>query len=191
MKKPGLSAITLRNILVTVIVLLIGLSGVGFYFAQDWLHNLAISVSHTVADSTASGNDTQALSKLQTELSTRQDIVSKTNSIFTSSSTYQTQAVKDLTTYANATGITITNWSFTTPAVAPAAAAAAAASTLPTTSVTITLGSPVLYTSLLKFMGEIEGNLPKMQISSINLSRIAGDNTSVKIQQLVIAVYTR
>ncbi|MDB5167168.1 MAG: hypothetical protein JWN26_313 [Candidatus Saccharibacteria bacterium] len=185
MKKSGLNAVTLRGILGTCIVLLVLLAGVGFYFAQNLLHNFAVSVSHTIADSQASGTGLQSLQTLQDELSTQQDIITKTNNIFTSTTTYQTQAVQDLSTYAAATGITITNYTF------PVVAASSTATTIPTTQVTITLGSPVSYTNLLKFMTEVEGNLPKMQITGINLSRISGDSSSVKIDQLTIAVYTR
>ncbi|TAL14161.1 hypothetical protein EPN95_04110 [Patescibacteria group bacterium] len=185
MKKKGLSAVTLRGILGTSIVLLILLAGVGFYFAQNWLHTFAVSVSHTIADSKASNTGLQSLHTLQDELSNQQDIITKTNSLFASSTSYQTQAVQDLSTYATATGITITNYSF------PVGAPTTTTSTLPNTQVTIGLGSPVSYTNLLKFITEIEGNLPKMQVTGISLSRISGDSSSVKIDQLTIAVYTR
>lgn len=183
--KSKINAVTVRGILSTGLVLLIVMAGVGFYFAQNWLQEMAISVSHTVAQSTTSDKSVQDLKQLQDELATRQDIITKTNSIFTSTATYQTQAVEDLIAYATSSGITISNYSF------PAPTASTAASSTPTTLVTITLTSPVSYTSLLKFMSLIEGNLPKMQITSINLGRIVGDNEAVKIDQLTVAVYTR
>ncbi len=183
--KTKLDAVALRGILGTTIVLLILLAGVGFYFAQDWLHKLAVDVSHTVAESTTSDSSVQSLQKLQQELSSRQDIITKTNSIVTSTNTYQTQAVQDLIAYATAAGINISSYSFPTPT------ATSAGSTTPLTQVTVTLTSPVNYTSLLKFMSAIEGNLPKMQITSINLGRLASDNSSVRIDQLTVAVYTR
>lgn len=190
MKKSKMSAVALRRTLGTIIVLLILLAGVGFYFAQSWLNTLAISVSHTVADSKSSDTGLQSLQQLQQKLANQQDIITKTNSIITSSSNYQTQAVQDLITYAAASGVTISNYSFPTPAATSATSSPAAAS-VPSTQVTVTLTSPVAYTSLLKFMTLIEGNLPKMQITSVNISRISGDNTSVKIDQLTVAVYTR
>lgn len=185
MKKSSMSATTLKAILGTSIVLIIGLAGVGFYFAQDWLRSQAVEVSHAIADSNSSDSTIQSLNKLQQELETRQDIITKTNTIMTSSSTYQTQAVEDLTTYATASGITISNYAF------PAATATSATQVVPLTQVTVTLSSPVTYTSLLKFMTAIEGNLPKMQITSVNLGRAASNPQSVKIDQLTVAVYTR
>lgn len=180
MKKSKLSAVTLRAVLSTTIVLVIGLAAFGFSFAQSWLSDLAVSVSHTVADSTTSSNNVQALHKLQDELQTRQDIISRVSSLFTSKQTYQIQAVKDLTAYAAATGISISNYTF------PAEASLSS----PATTVTLTLTSPVPYVGLLKFMSAIEGNLPKMQISSINLGRIDGDTQSARVDQLTIEVST-
>lgn len=186
MKKSKMTAVALRGILGTMIVIIIGLTGLGFYFAQNWLSDLAIDVSHTIADSTSSGNNIQALHKLQEELESRQDIISRANSLFTSKQTYQIQAVNDLTAYATATGISISNFTFpTTPTTTKSTTTDA------TTVVTLTLSNPVRYDSLIRFMQAIEGNLPKMQISSINLSRIEGDTQSVKIDQLTIAVSTR
>lgn len=187
MSTSKLNAVTLRGILGTGVVLLIALAAVGFYFAHNWLQEMAVSVSHSVAQSATTDNSVQGLQKLQEELSTRQDIITKANSIFTSTATYQTQAVQDLTAYAETSGITISNYSFP----ASVASSSTAATSIPSTLVTITLKSPVSYTNLLKFMTLIEGNLPKMQITSINLARIAGDNESVKIDQLTVAVYTR
>jgi len=185
MKKNAMNAVTLRGVLGTSIVLVIILAGVGFYFAQGWLHTFATSVSRTVADSNSSDNSVQSLTKLQQELSTRQDIVTKTNAIMTSSSTFQTQAVQDLTVYAAAAGISISNYAF------PVVPASSVALTVPITQVTVTLKSPVAYNNLIEFMTAIEGNLPKMQITSVNLGRISGDAASVKIDQLTVAVYTR
>lgn len=181
-----MSAVVLRRTLITFIVLLIPLAGVGFYFGQSWLRTYAVSVSNTVAESKLNDTSLQSLSQLQKNLATQQDIIAKTTTLQTSSSTYQTQAVQDLITYATATGITISDYSFPVAQIT-----SATANSLPTTQITIKLTSPVSYISLLKFMTAIEGNIPKMQIASVNLGRIAGDTASVKIDQLTIAVYTR
>lgn len=197
MKKSKMSAVTLRGILATMIVLLIILSGVGFYFAQSWLSTQAIAVSHKVADSTSSGTSVPSLQKLKTELASEQDIITKTNALMTPASTYQTQAVQDLITYANVTGITISNYSFPATAASgatpttPATTTAATANAGPSTQVTATLTSPLPYTNLLKFMYDIETNLPKMQITSIDLTRVDGNSNSVGVSQLTIAVYTK
>lgn len=181
-----------------MVVFLIGLSAVGFYFGQSWLRTLAVSVSHTIADSKVSGGDVQSLKRLQADLSTRQGIVNKANSIMASSQNYQNQTIQDLDKYATDTGISISNYNFTQPAVATApttatsASAPTAAPAAGSNSITVTLTSPLAYTKLLKFMTAIESNLPKMQVSSINLGRVTGsDRDSVRTEQLTIEVYTQ
>ena len=199
MKQSGITASKLRVILSVMVVFLIGLSAVGFYFGQSWLQTLAVSVSRTIADSKVSGGDVQSLKKIQADLLTRQGIIAKANSIMASSQDYQNQTIQDLDRYAAGTGITISNYSFApTAAAAPAAgtgAAAGAAPSAPATgskSVTVTLTSPLAYTKLLKFMSAIESNLPKMQVSSVNLGRVTGsDSDSIRTEQLTIEVYTQ
>lgn len=202
MKKSGMSATTLRTILSIIVIILIGLSAAGFYFGQNWLRTLAVSVSHTIADSKASGNDVQSLKKLQQDLLARQDIIAKANSIVSSSQNYQNQTIQDLDKYATDTGIVILNYNFTPPtataSAAPTSGAATATQTASSalgtgsTSVTVTLSSPVSYKKLLKFMTAIESNLPKMQISSINLGRVIGNNSdSVNTEQITVEVYTQ
>lgn len=197
MKKSKISAVNLRVILSTIVVILIGLSAVGFYFGQSWLRTYAVDVSKTVADSKASGSDIQSLKKLESELQARQSIITKANSITASGQDYQNQVITDLDKYANYADINISNYAFVAPA---AAAAAPTAGTTPTAttaaagsqSVTITITSPVSYEKLMKFMTAIEGNLPKMQVSSVNLGRVEGaDSSSVRTEQLTIEVYTQ
>jgi hypothetical protein len=186
MKKSKMTASKLRGILSFLIVITLALSATGFYYAQGWLSKLAVSVSHTIADSTTSGNNVQALNKLQVELSSRQDIIARANNISISRQTYQTQAVGDLTSYARETGVSISNYTFPASDAAPATTAST-----PTTTITLTLGNPVSYVSLLKFMKAIEGSLPKMQILNINIGRVTGDSQSVRVDQLTVAISTR
>jgi len=198
MKQSKMTATKLRIILSITVIILIGLSAVGFYFGQNWLRTLAVSVSRTVADSKASGSDVQSLKKLQADLAARQSIVNKANSIMSSSQNYQNQTIQDLDKYAADTGISISNYNFTQPAAATApttATSASAPTAAPATglnSITVTLTSPLAYTKLLRFMAAIESNLPKMQVSSINLGRVTGsDRDSVRTEQLTIEVYTQ
>jgi hypothetical protein len=196
MKKTGMNAITLRTILSVAVVALVGLSAVGFFFGQNWLRTFAVSVSQTVANSKASGNNIQTLKTLQQNLSARQDIITKANSIVASSQDYQTQTIHDLDKYATYADVAISNYNFaqTAAPVTPTAGTAPVATAAGTgsKSVTVTITSPISYTKLLKFMAAIESNLPKMQISSVNLGRVdGGDSNSVRTDQLTIEVYTQ
>lgn len=186
MKPSKLTAVSLRAFLATMIVLIIILAGVGFYFTQDWLRSYSRTVGQAVADSISTGNDIQNLQKLQKELEERQDTIVKASSLITSTQTYQSQAIQDLKTYASLSGVAISNFTFTPVTATPTTGAAA--STAATSGVTVTLTSPVGYTSLLKFLTLIEGNIPKMQVSSMSLGRISGSSDSVKIDTITIEV---
>lgn len=181
MKKSKLTAVSLRGILATMIVLMIALAGVGFYFAQTWLRDYSKTVGQAVADSISTGNDIQNLQKLQGELEERQDTIAKASNLITSTQTYQSQSIQDLKTYAAISGVAISNFSFTTIGATTASGSGGS-------GVTVTLSSPVPYTSLLKFLTLIEGNIPKMQVSSMSLGRIAGSADSVKIDTITIEV---
>ncbi len=194
MKKPKMTALKLRAILSVTVIVLFGISAVGFYFGQNWLRTMATSVGQTIADSKASGGDEASLKKIQADLLARQGIVNKADSIMSSSQNYQTKVIEDLAKYAADANITISNYSFAAAAATavPTSGAAQIAPAAGSTSVTVTLTSPVTYTKLLKFMTAIESNLPKMQISSINLARVAtGASDSVKTEQLTVEVYTQ
>jgi hypothetical protein len=199
MSKSTMKATTLRTTLSVIIFLLVGLSAAGFYFGQAWLMSTAASVSRDVADSKAGGSSIAALKKVQAQLDLQQGISAKASSVLTTSQTYQNQAIADLNIYAANAGIVISNYTFAaapvagvaaTATAAPAASTAGVAGASPTT-ITVALSSPMSYTKLLKFMSAIEGNLPKMQVSSVNLNRIDGSSDSVKTEQLIIEMYTQ
>lgn len=184
MKKSGISAVGFRSLLIVLIILSIGLAVVGFYFAQNALVAYSKVVGQTVADSTNTGKDVQSLKTLQAELNARQDVIIKSSSLLATSSNYQSQAINDINTYASESGLNVSSYSFT---LTPGAVAVSGANT---SNITVSLSSPMPYTSLLKFVRLIETNLPKMQIASINLTRQEGDSTMVKTDQISIDVYT-
>lgn len=185
MKKKGITAVGFRSLLIVLILFLIGLAAIGFYFAQTALVEYSKVVTQTIADSTNSGKDVQSLKKLQADINTLQDVVVKTNSITASSSDYQSQVITDINTYAQSAGIGVSNYTFTQTPTATVAGAAQSS------TVTLTLTSPMPYTSLLKFLRLIETNLPKMQVSSVNLTRVEGDSSMVRTDSIAIDVYTR
>lgn len=185
MKKSRLTAVGLRSLLIVLILLLIGLATVGFYFAQTALVAYSKVVTQTVADSTNSGKDVQSLKKLQADISGLQDVIVKTSKITASASDYQSQVITDINTYAKSAGIGVSNYTFTQTPTASVAGAPQSS------TVTLALTSPMPYKSLLTFLRLIETNLPKMQVSSVNLTRVEGDSSTVRTESIAIDVYTR
>lgn len=187
MKKSKMNAKVLRGILTLGIFVIIGLSAVGFYFAQAWLSNLSLEISDKVAQSDTVGDDIQSLKKLQEELAKRQDIIIKSSLLLTSTSSYQGQVIKDLDKYADMSGIKITSKSFEKPAASTTTPANKTMA--PQSSVVLSVESPLPYSGLLSFLNLVESNLPKMQVLSVNIGRV-GDSKSVRVEKITIGVYT-
>ncbi len=189
--KKSLKATSLRNFLVFLVLLTIAIAGSSFYFGQQWLHNYAVDVSHKVADATNSNGDVSTLKKLQEEIDKQQAVLGKTQSLFTDQSNYQTQVVQDMSRYATQLGMPTPNFTFQSSTGTPSAGAPAgtATNTTPGNTVTVTVESPIAYTTLLKFISAIEQNLPKMQLTGINIGRAEGG--MVTTDALTIQVFSR
>jgi len=166
MKKGfSMKAASTRNFLAFFMVVVIIGATAGFYFGLQVIKAYAVEVSHTVADSSASGESITQLSDLKQELAEREPLVIKANQLFSTQADYQTQGLKDIQKYASISGVNITNTDFpTNDATAPATVGSA-------TDAVITIQSPVSYAKLLNFIDILEGNLPKLQITSINITR--------------------
>lgn len=186
MKKSNkMSASALRNLLATTLVIVIIGTVVGFYFGLQIIRSYALEVTHAITDSHASGQSVGDLRKLQQELTAGQGLVTKADKIFSSPETYQTQALKDITKYADEAGVTISSIDSATSNGSSAA---------PTTNHAeiITLKSPVSYAKFLKFLDGIEGNLPKMQVTGITIARpTVPSGDMITTDKITITVATR
>lgn len=192
-KGTAMKATSLRNALVTIIILVIGSAGVSFYFAQQYLRTIATDVSHSLSDATMNTGGSQSLKDTQEMLITNQAVATKAAALFSPSQAYQSQVVHDLGVYATNAGVNIEDYNFlastatsTTTTSTPKAIVGGAGST----SFTVTIASPVEFTNLMKFMSAIEQSIPKMQISSINISP-STDTSMVTTDALTIEIYTR
>lgn len=183
-KKQGFGATTLRGLLGFLVVALIGLAGVGFYFAREWLGTYAQEVGQTVAQANSGGVDRNGLQQLNAELQQRQGAITKINQLIVVANSFESRTIADLNAYAQKSGITITDFEFDTTTQAGTGGS--------TRSVTIKLRSPMNFQSLLAFMSYTERNLPKMQITSMKLARDANNPaSSIQLDSMIIEVYTR
>ena len=189
MKKSSIKATSLRSAMSVAVFIIIILSSVGFYYAQNWLNQLAIEIGSTVSESTA-GNDDQALKQLQDDIAKNQISANKASSIIASNQNYKSLIVEDLNKYTSSTGVSMVKyeWNQSVPAGTTALAAIDGVSS---DYITITLGNPVTFTNLMQFIKAIESNLPKMQITGINLSRDSNSANAVTVEPITIGVYTK
>lgn len=185
MKSGGLTSVSLRIALSLLAVVLCGLIGVGFYFAQNYLVSFAADVSQTVARSQSGGSDTQSLQTLEDQLNELQGATIKAANLTIEKSQYETRIINDLNTYASRSGIKILNYTFSASTAIKTPVSAS-------NNVTIKIETPVAYIKLINFMGFIESSLPKMQISSLTISRGSGSGTGmVNVSDIIIGVQTR
>lgn len=184
-KKPAtFNATTTRNILAAVLVLIVLGAAAGFYFGLQMVREYSVEVSHAVTDSKASGSSITELSQLKQQLASGQALVAKSDQLFSTSSTYQTQALKDVSKYAAQSGVTISSIDSAQPA--------AGSNVADTYSEVITIQSPVSYAKFLNFLDAIEGNLPKMQITGITIGRPTnGTGDQIMTDKITITVAVR
>jgi len=188
-KNKGMKATSTRNVLAFLMFVVIVGAVAGFYFGLQTIKTYALDVSHTVSDANASGKNVEQLSELKKALADREPLVAKANSLFASEATYQSQVLKDLQKYASDAGITISNTSFDKQSAGDTAPIPSVATS---ESVVVTVQSPVSYARLMKFLDALEGNLPKLQVTGVSLSRptnATGD--LVATDKITITVATR
>lgn len=175
-ERQSLRATNLRQILTVVFALTILGIGGGFYLGLGVIREYAVEVAQTTKDAEASTTKIDELYLLQQDLARGQSLVDKANELFAAPATYQSQALTDLERYASRAGVSISETSFSSDSGAAQA--------------TVTLNQPVNYDNLLYFLTLIEGNLPKMQVDTLTVTRTdtAGEVTTGPI---VITVTTR
>ncbi len=195
MSKPSktkLKASTVRAGLSASVLILLGVGVAGFYWAQDWLGDLADETRHATvaANLTSSDPENQRLEQLQKAVNTRQDANNKSTDLILPSQNYQSSAIEDINKYASNNGISITNYSFESQSQKTVAAPALSGGVHPE-YITITIGNPVDFTNLLRFLKALETNIPKLQLVDIRLSRDQSSDNAVRVEPLTIEVYVR
>ncbi len=199
------SATRLRLVLFIILGLLIAAAVALSAFGIQYLNTQALEVQQVVYDATNGDQKLQRIQQLSTKLQQDQDAVLRAKQVVAESKSYKYQDViiRDLQTMASRAGVSITNFDFISGAAAggsaptaPATqtpAAPAASGGLRSTTVNITLKTPVNYRNLLTFIHYIEQNLTKMQIARIGLSNAGSEisSSSVTSEALTLEVYIR
>lgn len=179
-QKQQFSPAKLRTLLASALVLVTLGGGALFYYGLTTVREYAIKVNQSAVDAEASGQQIQGLQTLKAQLSQNTSLVSKANQIFATPESYQGQALNDVRRYADAAGLTIANTSFSDPSTGAAHA------------ITVSFREPVSYAGLIAFLNNVEGNLPKLQVSALDLGYQDGGNAdSVKVGEIKINIAVR
>lgn len=165
--KNQLKATTARTFLTTLLIIVMLASAGGFYFGLQQVRAVAVDVTHASQDASAGNNQVQELQELQLQLEQTKALVEKADTMFAPVAGYQGRVLTDIKTYATASGLTVTTTEF-------GEAGEQSSESGETRLLTITLGQPVSYTSLLRFLQLTEGSIPKITVNGIKITRIDG-----------------
>ena len=172
----------LRIVLVASQILILIIGALGFYWGLGVIRSYSIEMNQQLVDAEASGKQVEQLQALKSYLTQSASLVEKANLLFTTPNNYQSQVLSDVKNYATRAGLTITSTRFTD---------ASQGVTTGTYSMEVNFKQPVSYTKLITFLNGVEGNLPKLQISSISLSRGIAGADSVTVGKITIDVAVR
>lgn len=189
LKKMHLTSAAVSWLLISALILLVIGTSVGSWFMQSMLVAQVIETDHVKIDAELSQTELQRSQTLQAYLETNRTAIEKANAIVSETKTYQyqNQIVNDIESYANKAGIVVLGYSFpqgtTTTKTDPTG--------LKSVSATLTLQTPVNYTSYLKFLKYIEQNVTKMQITNLSLAPDPNDSQNIKDTAITLKVYVR
>ena len=171
---------SLRALLSLALVLVALGGGALFYFGLEHVRAYSVDANNRLKDADASDLQISQLQDLRNELSQSGTLIEKADRLFITSGAYQGQALTDVRNYANQAGIAIESTGFSGPAEGG------------TYSIDLRLVQPTSYQRLIQFLTLVEGNIPKMQVASIDLKRVEGGNSdSIEVGDIKINISVR
>lgn len=190
MNKLPLSPATIVHwSLYALIVILVAGIGYGTYFVHQRLTDYVVQVDHLKIDSDINQQSIENAQKLHRALAENNDSVSRAAAIVADTKyyEYQDQIVKDVTSYAAASGITVLGFDFSVAASNKTSSIKG----VKTIVANVSLESPVKYTNYLQFLKLIERNLTKMQVTQVDISNELKSADTISSPVLTLEVYVR
>lgn len=170
---------SLRNLLSFILALLILGGGALFYFGLQMIKDYSVEVTESLRLADANDARIQSLQALRTQSQQGQSISTTLDQFFADESNFPSKVRSDISNYAKQTGITGISIAFKNTDTEPAVA-------------TVTIPNNVTYLQFVQFLTLVEGNLPKLHVTSLDIEPIEGsDGESVKIHELKIGVTVR
>lgn len=177
-----MTATSLRNLMIAIVVLMFLGSIGGFYYAQSWLDQYATEISQTNSNSLGEGTDNNG--QLQKEITRLGVVVTKAGEFTVSPVDYNSKISGDINKYASETGVTVKS-------VESANKPSTPIGMLQPKYLQITIENPVPYNNLLKFIKALETNVPKINLTGIAISHKVSDKDKVSVEPIVIEVFTQ
>lgn len=177
---------SLNALLKTLVVLSVLLIGGGFYFGYNQLKDLSDNINST---SSQTITDTAAVQNLKSQLTSDQPYLDKAAAIAISEGNYTNQFTTDIGIYAAKSGISISEYN-TNPSNT-AAMTSSIVSGVNSHFITVTIQNPISYTGFVQFLRYIETNLPKMQVTGIEITPLSYNSDKINVDPLTIEVFTQ
>jgi hypothetical protein len=162
-----MTATKLRYVLAGLIVVLLGGFGAGTWWVQGILAEKVRETEHAKIDAELSATEVQQLKQLDKQLEEQEDVVQRAKQIAASSAQYQyqDQVIQDVSNYAARYGIQVSTFDFSSKTTSSSTAGGAKK-----TPFTVTLKGPLSFVTYMRFLRDIEGNLTKIQVTSMTLA---------------------
>lgn len=173
----GFKPQNLRTLLSALLAIVILGGGALFYFGLEQVRAFAIETNNRLADAEASDKQIEQLQALRNQLAQSQALITKADQMFTTQASYQAQAFADVRNYANQAGVAVTSTDFEDP-------------TTGSYTMILRLNNPVNYGQLIQFLKLMEGNLPKMQVTSISLAP-STESSLVQVEEIKVNIFVR
>lgn len=169
------------QVLLGILLAIVILGGAGlFYVGLNTVKEVAVEVNHATEDAKASAKQVEELQSLRAQLKEGSSLINKANQLFSTPETYQSQVYTDIRVYADRSGVKIESTDFGTP------------SQNGKHIVTVKLRNPVSYAGLIRFLDNIESSVPKLQVTSIELSHANNNSANnVTVGDIKLEVTTR
>lgn len=185
MKSDGIKPKFLRNMLLIVIFILLAVGCFGFYHSQDMISQLVVETNSAASKKNNLVTDNPELSSIS-DAETKK-LADQANGLIYSAATLQSSIKNDLSKYAGNSGIDINDISIQNDTLASIYKNGAVKSE----KVIVTLGSPLHFTSLMKFLKSIETNTPKIQVTNLELNNTNANIGDVAVKPITMEVYTK
>ena len=161
-----MTATKLRYILIGLIVVLFGGFAAGAWWIQGILADQVRETDHAKIDAELSGTELQQLKQLKKQLADQEDVIERAKQIAVSSDQYQyqDQVIKDVSDYAARYGIQVNTFDFSSTNKNASTGGAKK------TPFTVSLKGPLAFVTFMRFLRDLEGNLTKIQVTSLTLA---------------------
>lgn len=178
--KPSAAA-QFRMLLILCFILTIAGSAGAYLLSLDYLKDYAKEVNMKVIDSEASTRQVQQLQVLESQVDQDDGLISRAGDIFATEGNFQSQAIRDVNRYAELAGLNVTTTTFRDNSPIPSSR-----------TLVVDIQSPASYQGLIRFLRGVENNIPKMEVTELNISRTSsGAGDQVNIENITIAIHIR